>query len=217
MRNTGLFIWSIGMLTLAATQAGAAIIYSGTLELQGPDLSVDIDEDGSADFVTQWIFLAFGPGFSQAGLDVDYSPNMRYINNGLPGWPSFPGTKVPLDYGDYIGPALSGDLRWSSSSNDAMWWITVQDMVTTYGGLWNDVTNKYLGFEMMDDDSNLFYGWIRLDADSQNNITLVDYAYEDVPGASISAGAIPEPSTALLLGLGLVGLATRRSALVHRW
>jgi hypothetical protein len=72
------------------------------------------------------------------------------------------------------------------------------------------VTNKYLGFEMTDGDSNLFYGWIRLDTDSQNNITLMDYAYEDSPGASISAGASPEPSAALLGSCSLVVIAVMR-------
>ena len=216
MRNTGLFIWVIGMLAIAATHAGAAIIYSGSLELEGPNLSVDINEDGSADFVTQWSVRAFGPGFSQSSFDADYNSNMRHINNEFPGHPSFPGTKVPLDHGDYIGPALSSELLWSSSSNDSMMWIAIDGLVTTYSGLWSDVTNKYLGFEMMDDDSNLFYGWIQLDTDSQNNITLVDYAYEDVPGASISAGAVPEPSTVLFLATGLAGLtAARRRRSLH--
>jgi hypothetical protein len=200
----------IGVLTVAASQAGAAIIYSGILELEGPDLSIDIDGDGSADFETEWVQRGFGNGYAAIAFDAEHNSNMRYINDRLFLSPTFPGTKVPLDHGHQIGPAVPSELLWASSSNDAMMWITIENLDTTYSGLWNDVTDKYLGFGIEDGDSNLFYGWIRLDTDVQNNITLVDYAYQDVPGASISAGAIPEPSTALLVSLGLTALAARR-------
>jgi hypothetical protein len=55
------------------------------------------------------------------------------------------------------------------------------------------------------------YGWIRL---TINNVspggTIVDWAYENTPGAPMYAGAVPEPNRVLLLGLGFAGLIGRR-------
>jgi hypothetical protein len=47
------------------------------------------------------------------------------------------------------------------------------------------------------------YGWARIiPRDSGAPGEIVDWAYEDVPGAAITVGAVPEPA-----GVGLIGLA----------
>jgi hypothetical protein len=60
------------------------------------------------------------------------------------------------------------------------------------------------------------YGWFQLQIGATTtDRTLVSYAYESTPGASLLAGVtapIPEPSTYGLMGLGIAGvlLAARR-------
>jgi len=68
----------------------------------------------------------------------------------------------------------------------------------------------YYGIEF-DIAGELHYGWIRAVADRTFVIsTTFEWAYEDVPGRPIAVGAIPEPSTGVLLFTGLAIFANRR-------
>jgi hypothetical protein len=70
-------------------------------------------------------------------------------------------------------------------------------------------TTGFLGLEF-DITGNTHYGWARLTVHTEFGIgVLHDYAYESDPGVGIIAGAIPEPSTVLLLSLGGIGLLWR--------
>ncbi len=67
---------------------------------------------------------------------------------------------------------------------------------------WIPGTTGYAGFEF-DDGSGVSYGWAELEFDaSGTTFTVLQWAYDDT-GVPITAGTIPEPSTAILLGLGL--------------
>ncbi len=66
-------------------------------------------------------------------------------------------------------------------------------------------TEGYVGIQFLAADG-LHYGWIRVLGGFENDGTILDYAYNTVPGQSISAGAVPEPSTWALLGLGSLAL-----------
>lgn len=55
-------------------------------------------------------------------------------------------------------------------------------------------------------------GWIRLtfgDGVETISVRIVDWAIESEPGVPINAGAVPEPSTGTLTGLGLLALGAR--------
>ena len=59
------------------------------------------------------------------------------------------------------------------------------------------------------------FAWMRLTVEPQSSanpraITVHEWAFENVPGVGIEAGAVPEPSALGLLALGSVGLAARR-------
>jgi hypothetical protein len=193
MRNVKMIVLGLILVAiLAVSPAESAIVYSGKLNLEGPNLSIDIDNDGNPDIVTEWRLWAVGNGYSASGFDA-HGDSMLFLNTRLAGHESFPGTKAPLDYGDIIGAMTPGELLWAYNSNDSMMWTVVDmwaDPSVTYSGLWHDIDNKYLGFQMAV-GYDYYYGWVQLDTDAFNHVVLVDYAYEDVPGIPIVAGALP--------------------------
>ncbi len=67
------------------------------------------------------------------------------------------------------------------------------------------LTTGYVGIQFFAADG-LHYGWIRVQGGAENDGTILDYAYNSVPGQSIMAGAVPEPSTWALIGVGLIAL-----------
>jgi MYXO-CTERM domain-containing protein len=72
--------------------------------------------------------------------------------------------------------------------------------------------NNIVGFRFTNEaTSAVHYGWFRISLGTTLASvprTVVEYAYENVAGASIAAGAIPAPGA--LAVLGLAGLAGRR-------
>ena len=212
MENTRFLIMAFVLLaSLFGSPADSAIVYSGRLDMAGPDFSVDLNNDGRIDFVTEWRIWAGGNSGSVNGFDAEFKFDIRFLNTELGGIHAgneYPGTKAPLDYGELIGPVPPKELLWDHFSNDAMMWTThdmSSDPATIYSGLWHDTDDKYLGFEISI-DSNPHYGWIQLDTDVANNVALVDYAFENIPGEPIAAGvvSVPLPSTFYLLFSGVL-------------
>lgn len=84
---------------------------------------------------------------------------------------------------------------------------------------WTPGTIGYAGFRF-DNAGTTNYGWLKIRIEpGLDNFTVLQSAYED-SGGLITAGSIPEPSTAILLGLGLVGLSAlarkrRTAAPIH--
>ena len=79
---------------------------------------------------------------------------------------------------------------------------------------WNtgaDGTTGFVGLQFAISGST-HYAWARFTYDdaTTGNITLHDFAYENVAGANILAGAVPEPGSALLALAGLAGATLRR-------
>lgn len=186
------------LASLFGSPADSAIVYSGRLDIAGPNFSVDLNNDGRIDFITEWTTWAFGNGASVNGFDAEFKFDIRFLNTesgGIHAGNGYPGTKAPLDYGELIGPAPPQELLWAYNSNDAMMWTThdmFSEPATIYSGLWHDTDDKYLGFEISF-DSNPHYGWIQLDTDVVNNVVLVDYAFENISGVPIAAGVVPVP------------------------
>lgn len=56
------------------------------------------------------------------------------------------------------------------------------------GGNYPNTTDKYIGVQFLI-GANVHYGWIRVDVSGYNSFTIKDFAYEDVAGQSILAGA----------------------------
>ena len=58
----------------------------------------------------------------------------------------------------------------------------------------------------------LHYGWIRVLGSYYNDGTILDYAYNAVPGQGLAAGVVPEPGTLALFGVGALCLWRFRRA-----
>lgn len=81
------------------------------------------------------------------------------------------------------------------------------DVPSYYGGFATGPTapgtQAFVGFRFLAGGQTL-YGWARLSI-GPGSIDFISAAYENTPGTSIAAGAIPEPSTLAFLALGAVG------------
>jgi hypothetical protein len=81
-------------------------------------------------------------------------------------------------------------------------------------GHWKVLDSEYIGFRFdadgVDVGNDWLYGWLQLDFSSSQTLQVIEWAYEDVAGNQITVGdtglQTPEPSTALLVGLGLAGI-----------
>jgi len=98
------------------------------------------------------------------------------------------------------GQTVDATLAWA---NDG---LLVRNGTPNPGWVAGDL--GYAGFRF-DDGGTTVYGWLQIElANGLDDYTILQWAYDD-SGAPITVGAIPEPSTALLVGLGLAALSSR--------
>jgi len=78
---------------------------------------------------------------------------------------------------------------------------------------WAVGETAYVGFRFDAGGTTTNYGWIRLTYDTATTLTIDEWAYETDANTPIVIGHIPEPATALLMGLGLamLGIAGQRA------
>lgn len=68
----------------------------------------------------------------------------------------------------------------------------------------------FLAFVFTNTDSaTTHYGWLQF-VPGNDSGTIVDWAFEDVPDASIQVGAVPEPSMLFTAAVSVAGLLSRR-------
>jgi len=102
-----------------------------------------------------------------------------------------------------VGPEFNfGTLFGTLASN-------AQPPATPFGQ-WNDTPDGGdVGLSIVRGGDS-YYGWADIVVNSDYTITLNAFGYDDTPGESEIAGAVPEPSSIELLALGAAGIAAYR-------
>jgi hypothetical protein len=180
--------------------ASAAVIYSGVQNIAIPTgftgiyLNLDNAATGTSP-ITGW---DINPFFGGAGVanSAAFQPARLASGNLDPA--------LRLNVGDVVGAALTYSSGFGGSG----------DPIAHLGSAANQFqvgSEAYMGFRFNTDASTgPFYGWIRVAfTNNTSGGVIKDWAYDDT-GSAITIESVPEPSRALLLGLGLTGLLLRR-------
>lgn len=180
--------WStVGHATIIYTDIADAPVFEGSYDL-------DFNSDGIVDLVFE------ATAGAQFGLELQ--GDNRAVENGST-------DLAPLAQGFLIQPDLSSTTRqWSSpgvhSGITACMTLPPPFGVTCTGEFHDQVSFMGAEFEIA---GETHYGWVRIDSSFIAGGTILDYAYEASPGQGIAAGAIPEPSTWVLLVGGAIAAA----------
>jgi len=194
------------VLLAGATALHADIIHSPTNFLlgyvwQGSEyLYLDLDENGSVDFSLVASLNRF------CGIHPE-NQNQYLIHSSPP--PNIGGPVAALDSGHIIG-SNSGDNspeEWFGSSNYSTL-ISIWDVGSTGEFLRH---RGFVGLEFEAADGT-HYGWLDIEGVPNGGSYLIvhGWAYESTPGLSIVAGAVPEPSSAIMFIIGALGAWTLR-------
>jgi hypothetical protein len=205
---------------LAAEAASGAVVYVDLPEPEGflgigPGnpftKTFDFDGNGTTD-------LEFLAGVDVFGFYVLAPPTTRIVHVSLFGvLPMYPGEEIGSILGQTSNPRaslFSADPVWTHLTGPARLSFIFSGDGNQIGGPWHPFDDAFgedafLGFEFQAEDGT-HYGWIRIHEFAGVGGFFREYAYNDIPGASILAGQIPEPSTTALLIGGLVHVIARR-------
>ena len=171
-----------------------AIVYSGIQNLVVNDYTGEsIDFDG--DTVSE--FTVFYTGKEVRSRSNDSGDQMVVD--------SFDVVKLPSG-SEISGSAIGGSATFESDVSSGFY-------IAGGSGEWGPSDSGFMGVRF-NIDSDQHYGWVQITAQSSNQVTLVDWAYETNAGEGINAGegaSIPEP------GMTTLGLAaTALSAIVFK-
>ena len=191
-----------------ASASHAAVISSGPVNINiggfPPGVFLDV--------VTGQVGTSFG-GF--AGYDVNLfgfgatlTVSGPIVNGAQSPTGGFARLNDGLNVANIANGAAIGDLP-------NMFWQTVNAGITTTSPAGSpfflNSTNNYAGFRFLNEATNqVHYGYLRLSIGSTlATRSIIEYAYESVPGASI---AVPAPGALALLAVAGIGGARRRGS-----
>lgn len=187
------------LLALAATSAGhAGIVWSGPMDLPAP-----LTFDG--------LYLNPFTGTTAAAQPADWN-SAPWLN------PFFGGVYIGSD--ELLRPVITGadqvvNLDAGETIGAASTFAGGESGSSTHVGPATDQFQLdapgYLGFAFATATGGpTYYGWVRITVRNTGAGTLHEWAYEDAAGTAIPAGAVPEPGSALLFGLGVAMCVAQR-------
>jgi hypothetical protein len=180
---------------------------------------VDIDFNGTPD-------RQFGVGQERTPDTNDQTDRLLLKDDGKAfneGYVALNGQPAALTFGTPIGPTDAFESNFfdntgnrlvdEDADNDGF-----RDEILTGNFTPDNIVGnpQYLGvrFKLDENAAEDYFGWIGVDITSADDLTgvVTGYAYENVAGVGIEAGAVPEPAGLALLALGAAGLLARRRA-----
>ena len=172
-----------------------------TLEMQGDLFNLDLDADGTTDFVIYKYFSAYPYIFSTAsGSSVSGTILFNHLfalpatGNAMSGSYGYSGYPYPfaLNAGQSVSnasqmiPAGLQSLVYSRYYSVEASGLSVSNVQR--GNWLGGKTDKYLGLQFMIGEET-HYGWVRLDvAADHTTCTIKDYAYNTIPDMAIATG-----------------------------
>jgi hypothetical protein len=161
---------------------------------------IDLDGDGTTDY-------SLLVGFGEADLQAHGQNSMVVVPELPPDYGSF---VAPLAQGDVVNPtpsSLNPVFTWYDASNDPIGHSLIAAMNTsgTLGYFFGGINYVGLRFQY---GGAIHYGWMEIDSPSPDVAygQVLGWAYETRPNTPIVIGAVPEPSAAALILLGLAGV-----------
>jgi len=200
----------VATAALSVSSSEAAIIYTDNADITvstGTDrIYFDLNHDSA------------GPAYAST-TDFTGSDVMLFFRFDIVDKPSLGGSVNGVSTGDYISKLGSGTLI--SSASPMSYALQMDGVITPFFGpdaptpasQWEGGGEGYLGLWWYAPGGTQ-YGWARVAWDDTSKaLTLKDFAVETDVGVGILAGdvgAVPEPSRALLLAIGMAGMVLRR-------
>lgn len=199
------FVWTLSTMGQAAVFFDSQNRVVGSVVLppfelvNGPrTLDFDVNNDGQVDFTMEKIVQVFG----HKRISINDSPGTtRFV---------YAGTNVgALDEDFEIGGSLPDPAFSFHAVSELSFSNTLSE--ETQNEPYGEFARRtaYLGFEFQA-ATGTHYGYALLKDYNASGMVIEGVAWESTPGKSILAGAIPEPTTAGLLGLAVVLGAGRR-------
>lgn len=209
----------------------AALLPAAHVAISGIGATVALAPSANAAIIHSSAVNVFIP-LTTAGIYINVMTGVSDIAPGnAPGWDINPYGGTSLNWFQPLSPTggvyvrLPGSAAGTVSSLDAGHVLSANSTFdsgvspTTGVGAWTLNSLNYFGFRFIGEDSQLRYGWgaVLLGSSfSDPDRKVVDLYYEDVANTGIavadtgSTTGVPEPTTALLLAGGFVGLMAFR-------
>ena len=187
MKKTIVALALVAGLTSFAGSAKASVITANLSEFTGGNSYIGFGYNNGA-ITPDYNFGIDGrwqAGFEVMGMIIPATGRIGLNNGQNAGDGFYRGSNTPLQYGALIDELL--------------------DYGDNGGAVVNQSTGGYWAARFNAGGTNFNYGWVQVDV-TGSGMTFGTAGVETTPNVAITAGAVPEPSTYALLGIGAMGL-----------